>query len=49
MNKMRKILSILSEENTVNVDFLSRELGFEWPYTLGYDRVNGSSGISGGK
>ena len=31
MNKMRKILSILSEENTVNVDALSRELGLRGP------------------
>ena len=31
MSKMRKILSILSEENTVNVDALSRELGLRGP------------------
>ena len=31
MNKMRKLLSILSEENTVNVDALSRELGLRGP------------------
>jgi len=31
MNRMRKILSIISEENSVNVDTLSRELGLRAP------------------